>query len=46
MKEKEMSYKKAHDIAAKVEWSKRPDKFSKEDALNLTEEKALKINNI
>lgn len=41
MKEKNMSYEKAHDISAKVEWSKRPNNFNKEDALNLTENEVL-----
>lgn len=40
MKYKKMPYEKAHKIAAKVEFSKRPN-FSKKDALALTKAKAL-----
>lgn len=45
MKEKNMNYDKAHDIASKVEWSKRPDGFKKTDLDNLTEKKALEMGN-
>jgi hypothetical protein len=45
MKEKGMKYDNAHNIAAKVEWSKRPDKLTKNDMVNMTEEEALKLGN-
>ena len=45
MKEEKMNYDKSHNISAKVEWSKRPDKISKNDMENMTEEEALKLGN-
>jgi len=45
MKEDKMKYDDAHCIAAKVEWSKRPNSFNKNDAEELTEKKALSIGN-
>ena len=41
MKYKHVKYNKAHTIAAKVEFSKRPNKISKKEALSLTKDKAL-----
>lgn len=43
MKEKKMAYDLAHRIAAKVEFSKRPDSFNRKDALTLTPQKALEL---
>ena len=43
MKCKKLKYDAAHTIAAKVEFSMRPDKLSKQDALALTKEKALEL---
>jgi len=45
MKEDNMKYDDAHNIAAKVEWSKRPDNFNKKDAENLTEKESLSLGN-
>lgn len=45
MKEEKMKYDDAHNIAAKVEWSKRPDKLTKKDMTDMTEEEALKLGN-
>lgn len=45
MKKDKMNYDNAHDIASKVEWSKRPDNFKKKDAENLTEKEALSLGN-
>jgi len=43
MKYKKTKYDAAHKIAAKVEFSMRPDKLSKQEALALTKEKALAL---
>lgn len=45
MKEKKMKYDDAHNIAAKVEWNKRPNGVSKLNMENMTEEDALKLGN-
>ena len=41
MKYKKMKYDAAHKIAAKVEFSMRPDKMSKQDILNITKDNVL-----
>ena len=43
MKDKHMKYNKAHEIAAKIEYSKRPDKFTKSDVEKLTEKDAIEM---
>lgn len=45
MKEKKMKYDDAHNIAARVEWCKRPNGVSKSDMENMTEDQALKLGN-
>jgi hypothetical protein len=42
MKYKKISYEKAHNIAAKVEFDKRPSQMSKEEVLALSPKQALK----
>ena len=43
MKHQHINYDKAHDIAAKIEFSKRKPGFSKANALSLTKEQALQM---
>lgn len=45
MKYRKMTYEKAHEIAAKVEFSKRPDKVTEKDVLALTPRQALALAN-
>jgi hypothetical protein len=45
MKKNKMKYDDAHDIASKVEWSIRPNNFTKKDIDKLTEEKLIEWGN-